>query len=445
MSGWWVPGLAIGIVEDGKPVFRKTFGMRDTETRAPVTANTLFGIGSVAKSMTALSFAISDAQNDLSLDSPVKSILPYFPARITLRHLLSHTAGWPRHDALWYLDAYNRHMLPRKLTRLSRFAAPGKSFQYNNVPFAAVGEFMTEFAGVPWDYWIRATVLDPAGMSDAVTGTAAFRNTKQRAAGYYPAADGRISIPLRDTDPVAPAGGVYAHLNDMIRYVQLLANAGRRDGEQVVPAAAVRRLWQPTTPRYGLGMQIGSWRGEKLAFHPGAIDGYAARISILPARRAGVIVLSNLSGETRVAQIVSQIALDCVVGAPPTDWLARLGPLRPDPEEKPEPPPVTNTDRNREAYTGAYQHPAYGPFLFDAPRENHTLTGTFHDRDIVLDYTGDDTWRLRETNWPLREGLPFRFQNLENGKFQTLATPLADGPSYRHNAGPLTFERIHLP
>ena len=405
MKGWWVPGLTIGVVDQGKTVFRHSFGARDVKTNQPVTPKTMFGIGSVSKSLAALSFAIPHAQEELSLDTAVKVVLPYFPAGITLRHLLSHTAGWPRHDALWYLNAYDSHELPRRLALLPRFAPPGRSFQYNNVPFAAAGDFLTEFAGIPWDVWIRSTVLIPAGMTDTVTEISAFRNTPNRATGYYPGDDGRVAIPLRDTDPVVPAGGIYAHLDDMLRYVELLTTQGQLAGKQVVPAGAIGLLWQQTTPGYGLGMRISQWRGEKLAFHPGAIDGYAARISILPDRRAGVIVLSNLSGQTRVSQIVSQIALDCLVGAPDTDWLTRLGAIRPPAKQKPDPPAVIDLDRPRADFAGIYRHPAYGVFRIAAGSGDRSLTARFHGQDITLDYAGDDKWRLRETAWPLREGV----------------------------------------
>lgn len=445
MDGWWVPGLALGIVSDGRTVLQRTYGVRDAGKDAPVTSNTVFGIGSVAKSMTALSFAISDARNEISLKTEIRSVLPYFPAQITLKHLLSHTAGWPRHDALWYLNAYDSHNLPRKLALLQRFAAPGKHFQYNNVPFAAVGEFLTVSTGIPWENWIRKTVLNPAGMTNAVTSVSEFRKTAEHATGYFPADHERISLPVRDTDPVAPAGGIYASLNDMIRYVGLLASGGHRDGRQIVPADAIERLWNIQIPGYGLGMRVSKWRGEKLAYHPGAIDGYAARISILPARRAGVIVLSNLSGQTRTAQIVSHIALDCLVGAPRTDWLTRLGARRPAPEPEPEAPPTVEFNNARIAYAGVFRHPAYGSFSFSAPRGGKTLLGMFHGREIVLEYAGDDTWRLQETAWPLRKGLLFRFQDFAEREFQSVATPLADGPTYGRNAGPLLFRRIGLP
>ena len=444
MAGWQVPGLVIGVVEDGMPVGRHTLGVRDIASGAPVTPTTLFAIGSISKSMTALSLAIPHARNELSLDLPVRTVLPYFPAGITARHLLSHSAGWPRHDALWYLDSYDRHTLPAKLARLPRFAAPGASFQYNNVPFAAAGVFLAEFTGVPWDDRLRTDVLDPAGMRDTVTRLSAFRDNPVRATAYFPAREGRIVIPLRDTDPVAPAAGVYSNLTDMMRYTALLAADGRMDERQVFPADAVKMLRREASRGYGLGLRLGEWRGERMAFHPGFVDGYGARLSILPERRSGVIVLSNMSGETPVSRIVSQTALDCLVGAGRTDWIARFGHRRPAAEQKPDVPTPAPPDRPETAYEGTFAHAAYGAFAFHAADGTDALNGRFHGKPFVLDYAGGDAWRLRETVWPLREGLVFSFHGLENGRFSRLSTPLADGPTYRHNAGPIEFARLPL-
>lgn len=445
MRGWQIPGMAIAVIKDGKQAYRKMFGVADVETGTPVTEQTVFGIGSITKSMTALGFALSDAKNQLPLTTPVKAVLPYFPEAITIRHLLSHTAGWPRHDALWYLNAYDRHTLPVKLSRLPRFALPGTAFQYNNVPFAAVGEVLTEFANVSWDEWVRAVVLDPAGMTSAMTRLSVFRDSRLRATPYFPAREGRIALDLRDTAPVAPAAGIYADIRDMARYTALLATEGMIDGQRIFAATAVRKLREATSRTYGLGLRIGKWRGEEFAFHPGFIDGYGARISVLPARKAGVIVLSNLSGETPVSRIVSQIALDCLASAPQTDWVARFGHRRPPPKPKTGLPAPQPTDRDTASYTGSFENGAYGRIGFAATPGTDTLTGAFHGREFTLSYAGDDTWRLEDTHWPLREGLLFSFGALTNGRFSEVSAPLADGPDYRHNAGPIPFTRLALP
>ncbi|MDA0662121.1 MAG: serine hydrolase, partial [Proteobacteria bacterium] len=360
MTGWQVPGLAIGIVRDGATARRLTVGVRDAESGAPVTAKTMFGTGSLTKSLTALGAVLAARENLVGLDRPVRQVLPTFPTGVSLRHLLSHTAGWPRHDALWYLDRYSRTELAEKLSLLPRFALGGRSFQYNNVPFATAGVALERATGTPWHDWIRARILAPAGMMDAVTMLAGFRQNANRATGYFPADESRIALALRDTDPVAPAAGLYAHLDDMLRYLTLFATDGTIAGKRILPAAAFPILRTPITARYGLGLRLGSWNGQDLAFHPGFVDGYGARLSFLPASRSGVIVLSNMSGETPAAQIVSQTALDCLTDAPRTDWVARFGHRRAKAETiSPRPPPQT-TDRDAAAYTGTYDHAAYG-------------------------------------------------------------------------------------
>lgn len=435
--------MAVGVIRDGATVRRLAFGLRDTESGAPVTHKTMFGTGSLTKSLTALGAVLAAGGNLVRLDRPVRQALPYFPAGVTLRHLLSHTAGWPRHDALWYLDRYSRPELAEKLSLLPRFAAGGKAFQYNNVPFAAAGVALEQATGTPWHNWIRAKVLVPAGMTDAVTTLSGFRHAANRASPYFPADEGRVSLPLRDTDPVAPAAGLYAHLDDMLRYLELFATDGLIGGKRHVPAPAFAILRKPVTARYGLGLRLSSWNGQDLAFHPGFVDGYGARLSILPQGRSGVVVLSNMSGETPVAQIVSQIALDCLTGAARTDWVARFGNRRPPPKPEPPTPAPQSPDRNPAAYTGAFDHAAYGRVRFQRG-DNGQIAGRFHGRDFRLDYAGQDRWRLTETYWPLREGLLFTFGGLSDGRFTQVSAPLADGPTYRHNAGPITFERNPL-
>lgn len=445
MTGWQVPGLAVGIVENGKVVRSGTFGVRNTDTGLPVTPETVFGTGSLTKSFTALGMTIAAAEGRLSIDRPVRLLLDWFPGDITLRHLLSHTSGWPRHDALWYLDRYDRSALPRRLALLPRFAQAGRAFQYNNVPFAAAGIALEVATKTPWNDWIAARILTKIGMTRTVTTVSGFRNAGNRASPYFPARDGRISLPLRDTDPVAPAAGLYAPLTDMLKYTAMLANGGRLDGNQVLPASAVRALTTQQTDRYGLGLRLSSWQGEPLAFHPGFIDGYGARISLLPARKSGVIVLTNMSGETPVARIVSQIALDCLTNAPQTDWLARFGGGRTQPKPLPPVPAPTQPDRPVGEYAGSFAHPAYGPISFSITPGSPGLSGRFHGRAFTLDYAGTDRWRLTETHWPLREGLIFSFGGLGGDGFATVSAPLADGPTYRHNAGPLVFHRQSLP
>jgi CubicO group peptidase (beta-lactamase class C family) len=449
MDGWQVPGLALGVVQADKVIAVRTYGEREAGTGQPVTASTLFAVGSITKSLTSLGFSVVSLRGDISLDSPVRWQLPSFPDGITFRHLLSHTSGWPRHDALWYLDDYGMTGIARRLALLPRFAPPGAAFQYNNVTYAAAGRALENISGASWHDWIYDVILEPAGMKSSVTTVSAFRTAENRARGYFPADTGRIPVVLRNTDPVAPAAGLCAHLDDMLRYVQLLTNGGVVGDRRVVQAAAVRALFAAAADapnrRYGLGLNLSDWRGRAFAYHPGVVDGFGARISLLPGLAAGVIVLSNMSGQTPTAQIVSQTVLDCLVGHPRVDWVAAFGNVRPPPKPKPPPPPAAELDTPLAQFAGTYLHPAYGAMTFVPNVDGTGLTGRFHTRIFSLGYVGNATWRVQETALPLREGLLISFSHPQADGFASLATPLADGPVYRHNAGPLEFRRGPLP
>lgn len=151
-----------------------------------------------------------------------------------------------------------------------------------------------------------------------------------------------------------------------------------------------------------------------------------------------------MSGETPVARIVSQIALDCLTAAPRTDWIAHFGGGRKPQKPKPPSPATIAPDRLPHSYTGRYIHPAYGPVSFTATAETPSLIGRFHGREFELSYAGNDSWRLADTHWPLREGLIFSFSGLAGGEFGAVSAPIADGPTYRRNAGPLVFHREPL-
>ena len=449
MQGWQVPGLALGAVRNDQVVAIGTYGVRDLDTEAPVMATTLFGVGSLTKSVTALGIATHALEGGPALDAPVVRLLPYFPPGITLRHLLSHSAGWPRHDALWYLDAYGMDGLARRLAQLPRFAAAGEAFQYNNITYAAAGRAQQTVTRLPWSIWIAARILDRAGMEGTKATISAFRAAANRATGHYPSDRGRLTIPLRETDPVAPAAGLYTHLNDMLRYLQVLSNEGRVGDLQAVPTEAVRALITPQADagnrKYGLGLNLSEWRGLRMAYHPGFIDGFGAHIAILPARRAGVVVLTNMSGETPTARIVSQTLLDCLMDVPRTDWIARFGGGRARPKPKPPAPAPVPLNRAAASYGGNFTHPAYGTLTFSPNADGTKLVGRFHWRLFYLDYAGNDRWRLGETKWPLRDGLHFTFGGHRSDGFASVAAPLADGPTYRHAAGPLIFSRTLLP
>lgn len=152
MKQWKVPGLAIAVVQDGRVIYAKGYGYRDLENKLPVTTATLFPIGSITKSFTALTFAILKQEGKVDWDQPVRNYLPEFQMQdpvvteqATPRDLFSHHTGLPRHDLVWYSSDFSREDMVGRL----RYLKPNKGFrsayQYNNLTIMTMGYLEGKF------------------------------------------------------------------------------------------------------------------------------------------------------------------------------------------------------------------------------------------------------------------------------------------------------------
>ena len=460
MAAWQVPGLAVAAVQDGRTIAIRGFGRRDVNRGLPVTRRTLFATGSITKSFTTLGLAILAEDGRLEWDTPITRLAPGFRMHgraltnaITLRHMVSHRTGMPRHDALWVLGAVDRAGLMRRLRFLKPAAPLGQVFAYNNLMFAAAGHIAGRLAGIPWETFTRRRILNPLGMTRVRLSLAGFVAARDRAAAYFPAADGRVRIDARDTDAIGPAAAIYADVTDMARYVRFLLGDGALAGRRLIGAATARMLRSPRAAipgrsrfpeigrkHYAMGFYTTTYRGRRLVYHPGFIDGYGGMISFMPDDGVGAIVLSNLSGHNPVPRIVTYMLYDRMLGLDPLPWLARYGKRKTAPAGGTPLMASGAAPRPLSAYAGAYDNPAYGRMVIGAGA-NGGLDGRLHQVRFRLVH-GGETWRVAETAWPLRKGLRFSFRFDGADKAVRLATPLADGPTYRLQAGDIVFGRV---
>ncbi len=146
MKRWQVPGIGVGIYKDGKILFSEGFGYRDVEKKLPVTPNTLFAIGSASKAFTAMDVQILVDDGKVEWDKTVQTYLPDFKlkdevatARMTVRDLVCHRSGLPRHDGLWYGTSLSRKDIYDRLRYLDFSADLRSAFQYNNLMFLTAG------------------------------------------------------------------------------------------------------------------------------------------------------------------------------------------------------------------------------------------------------------------------------------------------------------------
>lgn len=389
MTSAQVPGVAVAVIRGGEVVYSKSYGYRDLESKLPVTESTLFRIGSITKSMTAASAGLLVQRQRLEWDKPVREYVPelrlqdtFATERMTIRDMLTHRSGLPRHDMVWFHEDLPRAEYVRRLRYLDASADFRTRFQYNNLIFTAAGYVTGRAAGSTWEEWVQQELFVPLGMKATTTSLAALTAAADRAFGYGDDDNGK-PVRINDTsvDAIAPAGAVNSSIADMSRYALMYVNGGKAaDGSQVLSTAVLDEMQLPqiSVPirakfpevgptHYGFGLFVSSYRGHRHIYHTGAYEGFTASLSWLPDEQVGVVILANHNLLLNFMQVITNRAFDAELGIEPIDWRARFGPTEPgarSPDAKraaaDKASPKVKPARPLAEYTGRFEHPAYG-------------------------------------------------------------------------------------
>jgi len=322
MSTRNVPGAALALIKDGGVVLEKGYGFRDLDTHAPVTTATLFNIGSISKSFTALGVAQLVDQRKVDLDAPVIRYIPDLrlsDARaaqaLTLRQLLSQTSGLPA-DEQWPPQVPpEREGIVSEFTRMPIAALPGTRFQYCSRCIVLAACVLERITGQSWEAYTRSQIFEPLGMTTASFGPLGLEQAADRAQPYrHDVLLGQVPVPwsrLQYLEPLAPGGGIDASVDEMARYVLFQLDDGTMFGHRVLSTQMIAELhrpeidvgadWRPSAPtenlHYALGWFSADIRGVHLVYHNGENPGFRAAVVLAPSRKAGVIVLTN--GESK--------------------------------------------------------------------------------------------------------------------------------------------------
>jgi CubicO group peptidase (beta-lactamase class C family) len=339
-GGKW-PGAAVVVLRDGMVVHSKAYGLANVEQGLANTPRTKFRLASVSKSFTALLVLQLVEQGRVSLDDPLQKYLPGIAGGdvMTIRHLLSHTAGMP--DFMSFEEA----------AKLPRESAPGERLNYSNLGFQALGRVVEKVTGKSYEARLRETILDPLGMKDSGGGWPAGPS-EGRATGYLfdPASGGVVLAETSNADPAS--GGLYSTAEDMARWVE-----GLLDGRIVSPAT-VEKAWTPVALNdgrrgaYGYGFMLAPYRGLREVAHGGDISGFNTYYAIYPTEKLAVVVLSNVGmrppGPVPEAGAVAHEIADAVAGE-------RLGPRWP--------PTIALAADVLDRYVGRYRIDAPAPIV----------------------------------------------------------------------------------
>ncbi|MCC6230155.1 MAG: serine hydrolase [Phycisphaerales bacterium] len=316
-EAWKVPGCSIVIVKDGRVLATYCSGLRDVENKKPVTAQTLFGIGSSTKAFTTFVLAQLVDEHRLDWDKPVINYASTFrlydkavTQLITPRDLVTHRSGLPRHDLAWYNSPASREELVGRLAYLK----PSKDFrtdwQYNNFMFLSAGWMAEKITGKSWEDNVRDRVFVPLGMNGSNFSVKDSQKTSDYSLAYDEREDKIVAIPFRDISTMGPAGSINSSVDDMAKWVIFQLSDGTHDGKVLLQKGTLADVHAAriTLPgggesgnkdvhgaSYALGWFTDVFRGHRRVHHGGNIDGFSALVSFLPEDNVGVVALTNLN------------------------------------------------------------------------------------------------------------------------------------------------------
>lgn len=334
-----IPGVSFVIVLEDKVIYMKGLGFRDTERQLPVTPDTLFAIGSSSKAFTAMSAAMSTDDGKLSLGDSPKKYLPYFKlrdpeadARITIRDLLSHRSGLDRTDLSMVTGKLNREELIRVAGMAKPTAKLGEKFLYQNVMFTAAGEAVARAQGTTWDKFIETRIFKPLGMNASNTTVAATLKAPDYAFGYTYNTETKETrhVPMREIPAAAPAGAINSNARDMAQWLRLMLGEGVFAGRRLVSEKNFKELVSVQNKiagnvNYGLGWFLREWNGHKVVEHGGNIDGFNALVAMMPDRKLGFVMLTNITGSP-LGNAAMEIVWSNLVGKPEADVAIKAEP-----------------------------------------------------------------------------------------------------------------------
>lgn len=344
MHAWGVPGLAIAIVKDDSVVFAKGYGVREIGKPDRVDAHTLFAIGSNTKAFTSAIIATLVDQGKMRWDAPVTTYLPGFQLydpwvtrELTIRDLLSHRSGLGRRgDLLWYGSAYSRDEILRRIRYLKPNSSFRSSYGYQNIMFLAAGQAAAAAAGESWDQLVVDRIFRPLHMTESNTSVTKLAGLADVATPHRIEHGTATPIPWRTIDNIGPAGAINSNVHDMAQWLRLQLDGGTIGHDTLVRAATLEETHTPQTiipsPRdslfpsthftdYGFGWVLQDYRGRKLVWHNGGIDGMLSEVRLIPEERLGIVILSNAESHELNPALAYRI-MDAYLGAPPHDWSA---------------------------------------------------------------------------------------------------------------------------
>jgi CubicO group peptidase (beta-lactamase class C family) len=335
------PGCALAIIDHGKTIYKRGYGMADLDHSIPNSPETVFHVGSISKQFTAMTIALLAQQGTLALDDDIRKFLPELPVYrnpITIRNLLQHTSGLREHqDLLWLAgwrteDVETEADIVKLISRQKELTFnPGEQFGYSNTNYTLLAVIAERATRQSFRDLVEAMILRPLGMTSSIVRSDHALIVKNRAFGYLPRYEGGYGISNFNFE-FAGSTNLNTTVEDMSRWDRNFYD--RRVGATVIDAMLTPgTLNDGTKLRYGLGLYAGTYRGLKTVEHGGADPGFLSHWLQFPDQQFSVICFCN-TFDINTSAVARQIATIYLAdkfqqspttpGKPATDDVKRL-------------------------------------------------------------------------------------------------------------------------
>jgi CubicO group peptidase (beta-lactamase class C family) len=342
---WKVPGLSVAIVRNDSLIYAKGFGVTEVGTSTPVDERTLFEIGSSSKAFTATLVAMMVSDGKMRWDDRLSTYLPEFrmndpmaSEQVTLRDALSHRSGIARGELAWLGSGLDRDEVLRRVRFLKPEAPFRSRFSYQNMMYLAAGVAAAKAAGTTWENLLQQRILTPLGMTSSLPSSKTLSTTNV-AKPHGAERDSVFMEPPFEAENIAPAGAIVSNAVDMGQWLRFQLNDGVINGKRLLSSAALRETHKPQIllnsgggvrvssddstsgsnfSTYGFGWFVEDYHGSLVWQHGGNTPGMTAAVGMLPGKKVGVAVLSNIAGAA-LPGLIQRYVFDRALGLPVKD------------------------------------------------------------------------------------------------------------------------------
>ncbi len=349
MKAFDVPGIAVGVIKDGKVVHARGYGVRSLKTNEKMDENTLFGIASNSKAFTTVALGLLVDEGKIKWDDKVRDYIPefklynpYVSEEFTIRDLLTHRSGLGlgAGDLMFFPDGsdFTTKDVIHNLRYLKQTSGFRTKYDYDNNLYIVAGEVTARVTGKSWPEFVEERIMQPLGMTKTAGLFSRLKDKSNVIDGHAPV-DGKVQVIARSSVALgASAGGVNSNITDLSKWVQMFLSGGKTaDGKQFISPAVLRELWSPQTiiqvggpgkynthfAAYGLGFFLNDAAGYKQVSHTGGLEGMVTQITMFPELNLGIIVLTNQQEGGAFQSITNQIK-DGYLGKTGNDWVKDL-------------------------------------------------------------------------------------------------------------------------